>query len=280
MTRLGTETLAAAQLDWGEVRRSRWLLFCATVYLLLGGAFVLVGLRESSLFGFTGLGRVLLSLCHGLVLVLPLLALTATGQTINRMRDDGSLEFLFSQPIRRGSYFAGVTLVRLAVLVVPLVLLMIALALWGRFARGHEIPWPFLWRLVLVCTALLVAFVGLGLAASTFVRSQARATITVLLLWAAGVALLDFGLIGLMLEWRLSPRAVFIIAALNPVEDARLALLSDLEPDLESLGPVGFYLANRLGSTLLYVLGVCWPMVVGCTAWLAAAFHFRNNDLV
>ncbi len=47
---------------------------------------------------------------HALVLLLPLLALTATGQVVNRARDDGTLELLFSQPIRREAfYFAAVT---------------------------------------------------------------------------------------------------------------------------------------------------------------------------
>ena len=47
-----------------------------------------------------------------------------------------------------------------------------------------------------------------------------------ILFWVVGVALLDFGLIGAMLTWKLEPRLVFLIAAANPVEAARLALLS------------------------------------------------------
>ena len=72
------ELAAVARLDLGEVLRSRWLVLCLLLYALLGGVFVLVGLRESSVLGFTGVGRVLFSLCHALVLFLPLLALLAT----------------------------------------------------------------------------------------------------------------------------------------------------------------------------------------------------------
>lgn len=274
------EIMAAARLDLGEVLRSRWLLFCGAVYGVMAAALLLVGLRESAILEFAGVGRVLLSFCHGLLFVLPLLALTATGHVINRARDDGMLELLFSQPIRRSSYFLGVTIVRLAILVVPLIGFILAMALWARLTQAQEIPWPFVWRAVALCTSLLACFVGVGLAISTFVRNQARAAVVVLLVWAAGIALLDFAVLGLMLKWQLSPRAVFLLAALNPVGSARLGLLSGLEPDLETLGPVGFYLANHLGPDLLHGIGVAWPAALGGGAWLAALQRFRRGDLV
>lgn len=171
------ECVAVARLDFAEVARSRWLLFCVGVYALLAGIFVLVGLRESTLMGFSGMGRVLLSFSHALVLLLPLLALTATGQVINRAREDGTLELLFSNPVRRGAYFVAVTSVRYLVLVVPLVALMIAMAIVGSVVNGQLVPWVFLFRALGISAALLFAFVGFGLAISTWVRSQSRATI-------------------------------------------------------------------------------------------------------
>jgi ABC-2 type transport system permease protein len=107
------ELAAVARLDLGEVLRSRWLVACLVLYALLGGVFVLVGLRESNVMGFTGVGRVLFSLSHALVLFLPLLALLATVQSVNRARDDGSLEVFLSHPIGRGAFLTGVALVRL-----------------------------------------------------------------------------------------------------------------------------------------------------------------------
>jgi ABC-2 type transport system permease protein len=280
MTAAVQQLVTAARLDFAEVLRSRWLIFCVVVYALLAGVFVLVGLRESTLLGFTGMGRVLLSFSHALVLVLPLLALTAHGQIVNRARDDGTLELMFSLPLRRSAWFAAVSMVRYLALVVPLVVLMVAMGIYGQVAYGQDVPWTFIARAFAVCAALLFAFAGIGVAISTFVRNPARATTYLILAWALGVALLDFGLIGLMLKWRLDPQAVFTLAALNPVEAARLALLSGVEPDLASLGPVGFYLANRLGSNLLFVLGVAWPVLVGTIAWSAAFWRFRRSDLV
>ncbi len=273
-------TLAAARLDLAEVRRSRWVAFCFGLYALLAGLFVLIGLRESSVLGFTGTGRVLLSLTHALVLLLPLLALTATGQVVNRAREDGTLELLFGHPFGRREYFVALTLVRFAVLVIPLALLLAAMTLLGKYWLLSPASWSSVGRSLLACTALIWAFTGLGLAVSVSIRNPTRAVMAALGLWVLGVALLDFGLIGLMLRWRLHPPAVFALAGLNPVEAVRLTLLVSAEPSLSVLGPVGFFLAHRFGAGWVQLIGVVWPLVIGTTAWLVALRRFMRQDLI
>jgi ABC-type transport system involved in multi-copper enzyme maturation permease subunit len=274
------ELAAVVRLDLGEVRRSRWLAACLLVYGALGAVFVLVGLRESSVYGFTGIGRVLFSLSHALVLVLPLLALLATVQAVNRARDDGSLELFLSHPIGRSAFLVGVTGVRLAVLALPLAAVVLALAAGAGWLRGDPVPWAFLARSLAVCVTLLAAYVGIGLATSVRVRHAARATSLVFAIWAASVALLDFAAIGLLLQWRLPPQAVFALAAANPVQAARMAILSGAEPTLATLGPVGFYLANRVGGDALFALGAVWPALLGACAWLVAWWSFRRGDAI
>jgi ABC-2 type transport system permease protein len=274
------ELLAVARLDWADVVRSRWLAVCLLLYGGLAAVFVLVGLRESSVVGFTGMGRVLFSLCHALVLVLPLIALGVTGQVLNRARESGALELLLSQPLRRSSYLTAVTAVRVAALVVPLALALVGLAGIGGIALGQRVPWGYLARVLAVCSALLWAFAALGLLTSVRVRSPARAMTWVVLFWAAGVALVDFALIGALLSWRLQPQAVFLLAVLNPVEVARLALLSGAEPELATLGPVGFWIAHRIGPDGLFALGIGWPLGFGAIAWGFALRAFRRSDAV
>lgn len=273
------EILAVARLDLAEILRSRWIIFCGLVYAALAAILVLVGLRESTLMGFTGTGRVLMAFSQALTLVLPLLALTATGQVVGRARDEGTLELLLAQPIRRSAWITGVTLTRFLVLYVPLVVIVVGLCLVAA-AAGQAVPWPFVARVLGVSAALLWAFVGIGMALSVFVRNQARAITYVVLVWALAVALLDFGLVGLMLRWQIDAEATFLLAALNPVQDARLALLSGLDSELGTLGPVGVYLSTRIGPQALYILGLAWPALVGTLAWLAALMGFRKNDVI
>jgi len=277
MTR--AELSAVARLDLGEVLRSRWLALCLVLYAALGAVFVLVGLRESSVLGFTGVGRVLFSLCHALVLVLPLLALLASVQSVNRAREDGTLELLLSHPIGRGAFLTGVSLVRLAAVALPLALVLGALAGVAR-AHGQAIPWGFFGLTLLVCWALLAAYVGIGLAISVVVRESAKAIAATFLVWMVSVALLDLAGIGLLLRWRVPAHAVFLLAAANPVQAARMALLSLAEPSLATLGPVGFYLTNRIGARALFALGVAWPTALGAGAWCLALWRFRRGDVV
>lgn len=276
----GKAISAVAELEWAEVKRSKWLGLSAVVYVSIAGVFLLAGLSESQVLGFTGMGRVLFSFSHVLLLLLPLLALTFTGLEVNRSRDDGTFELLFSQPLSRTEYFVGISLVRLGAVLVPLGMLFSALAFLGWAAWGRGVPWLFLGRSFLVSTALLIAFTGAGLLTSVCIRNQARALIILLVVWLAGVALVDFGMIGFMLEWRLNAQSVFLLAALNPVEAARMALLSSADPTLANLGPVGFYLANRIGETSLLALGTVWPLGVGLAAWLFAHHRFVSGDLL
>jgi ABC-2 type transport system permease protein len=271
---------AVVRLDLAEVLRSRWLVFTLLVYAAVAGIFVLVGLRESTVMEFTGTGRVLLSFCHALVLVLPLLALAASGQVINQARANGGLELLLSQPIRRQDYFIAVSLVRWGSLAAPLVLTMLLVALVANLAWAEAVPWDFIARALAASLSLLVAFVGIGLLISTAVANQAKAVMLVIAVWIGSVSLLDFALAGMMLQWQLPARSVFVLAGANPVEAARLALLSSADPELAVLGPVGFYLANRLGSSMLFVLGVAWPVLLGAGSWALAASLFRRGDVV
>lgn len=274
------ELKAAARLDIAEILRSRWLVFNGVTYGLISAFFVLVGLRESMVLGFTGMGRVLFSLCNLLVVVLPLLALTATVHVVNRARDDGTLELLFSLPLRRSTYFAAVSATRFALLVVPLVACMAVLAVVGRVAFGDAVPWDFLVRTLAVSASLLAAFCGIGMLISTVVRNQARAVLYGLFAWAAGAVLLDFGLVGLLLQWQLNAKTVLLLAALNPVQSARIALVTGADPDLSVLGPVGFFISQQLGPALTLALGLGWPAVVGLGAWALAVRRFTRGDLV
>jgi ABC-2 type transport system permease protein len=277
--RAGRDLTAIVRLDLAETIRSRWALFCVALYAVLGLVFVFVGMRESNLLGFTGMGRVLVGLSHAMLMVLPLLALTASSQVINRAREEGALELLFSHPIRRGAYFLGVTASRYLVLTVPLLVLFVALGAVASMVLDRTIAWSVLATSVAVSAALLASFLGIGLAISTFVANPARSATIALVVWILAVALLDFGVIGVMLQWRLQPQAVFALALLNPVQAARMALLSAGDPELSTLGPVGFYVANRVGSAALLGFGVAWPLFAGCSAWVLAYVRFTRGDV-
>jgi ABC-2 type transport system permease protein len=275
-----TGALAIARLDLAAIRRSRWILFCLVTYAALAVVLVMASSRESAILGFTGSSRVLLSFTHALLLALPLIALTATAPVIQRAREDGSLELMLSQPLSPATWFAATFGVRYLALLAPLALAMIGIGAWGQLAHGDPIPWPFVGRALAISASLLLAFAGIGACISAYVRDPARVITYLVVAWALGVALLDFGVIGVLLRWQVNAQAVFALAIANPVEAARLALLGHLDPDLGTYGPVGFYLANRIGTGALFAIGLVWPATVGAlTGWLAYQ-RFRRSDRV
>lgn len=83
-----------------------------------------------------------------------------------------------------------------------------------------------------------------------------------------------------MSRFELPPVTVFALAAANPVQAARLAILSGVDPELSILGPVGFWLATNLGPGLSLLVGIGWPLGLGTAALLGAAARFQRGDLV
>jgi ABC-2 type transport system permease protein len=281
-----TATMALFRLELAEALRSRWMIFTAAVYAIVFSGFVWLGLRESQILGFTGLSRVVLNVANAVVLAVPLVALVATTQTIVRARQSGFFELMLSQPVRRRDWFASVVLSRFVVVAGPLVVLLLlalvvgGVGLMGNGADGDPDLAPVVARSLAVTVSLAWAFLGIGFWLSAVARTPERATVLALGAWIAAAALHDFALIGVLLRFRLTPAAVFGLAALNPVEAARIAILGSVDPDLSVLGPVGFWLANTLGSTRSVAVGVGWPLFLGTLAMWAASRRLSRTDLV
>ena len=269
------------RLQLADALRSRWLVFTCAIYAVMFAVFVVLGLRESSVLGFTGISRVLLSVASGVVVIAPLVALVATSQSIVQPRTTGTFELLLAQPSRRSAWFLGLWGSRMIVLAGPLVFaLLLSLlfgALLGELDRGTL---PNALRAIAVSVALVTAFVGIGLWLSSLARTPDRAVVYALVAWLLAAALHDFLLIGALLQARVEPAVVFALAALNPVEGARIAVLSGVDPELSVLGPVGFWLANHLGPHLTLAVGVGWPLTLGVLAAVAAARRLGRADLV
>jgi ABC-2 type transport system permease protein len=274
-------TRALFRLELAEAMRSRWLAFTAAVYCLVFGGFIWFGMRESRVLGFTGLSRVVLNVANAVVIAVPLVALVATSQTVVRARQSGFFELLLSQPVRRADWFVSVVTSRLLVVVGPLVVLLLGALIFGRLGAGDDAMLaPVVARSLLVTVSLAWAFLGIGFWISSRARTPERAMVMALVAWLCAAALHDFALVGLLLRFRLAPGMVFALAAANPVEAARIAILGGVDPDLSVLGPVGFWLANKLGAGLGLAVGAGWPAALGTFAMWRAHRRLVTTDLV
>jgi ABC-2 type transport system permease protein len=275
-----TAVLAFARLELAESLRSKWAAFASLIYLAMVAAFVWLGLRESSVLGFTGMSRVLLNVANAVIVVFPLVVLVGTHSAIVRAKTSGFFELLLSQPVRRGDWFAGLVLARLVVLVGPLVVVLAGATLAALFLEPEPGLAHAAARSLAITVALVCGFVGLGLWVSSVARSVERALVWALVVWVVTAALHDVLLISVVLRTSLPPELVFTLAALNPSEAARVGLLTSVDPELSALGPVGFWLANTLGPTFAFALAVGWPALLAVLGTWRAARNLTRADLV
>lgn len=272
---------ALFRLELSDALRSRWVVFTTAVYGVVFAAFIWLGLRESTVLGFTGLSRVVLNVANAVVIAVPLVALVASSQTIVRARTSGFFELVLAQPCRRNDWLVAVVASRAVVVLGPLVVLFLGTLVASAILRESDAALaPLVARSLAVTAALAWAFLGIGLLASSLAKTPERATVYALFAWLLGAALHDFALIGALLRFRLAPSAVFALAAANPAEAARVALLSGVDPELGVLGPVGFWLANSFGPRLTLLVGAGWPVLLGTLCMLLAARRLRRSDLV
>jgi ABC-2 type transport system permease protein len=267
------------RLELADALRSRWLAFAVLAYAAVFGAFTWLGLRESSVLGFTGLSRVVLNASNAIVIVLPLVALIATCQAVVKARTSGHFELFLSQPCRRREWFLALCLSRAVVLIGPLAFALLALLGVSAFLEEGALL-PMVVNCFAITCALVGSFIGLGMLVSALSPTAERAVVLALLVWLFVSALHDFAIIGVLMEWRLQPEVVFALTAINPTEAARLALLSGVDPELSVLGPVGFWLANTLGPRWTLWFGMLWPLTLGVSASALALYKLERTDLV
>lgn len=269
------------RFDLTGALRSRWLLSVAAVDALLFALFVWLGLRESSILGFTGISRVVLNVINVTLLAVPIVVLVATSQSIVRARTSGLLELLLSQPTRRRDWFFGLLWSRAIVLLAPLAAMLAVAFLYGAVSEGSGAAFGVeLLRAFAIVVSLASAFLGLGLWISATAPTEEKAILWSLFAWLFAAALHDFALIGVLLRTSLPPQTVFFFAAVNPVEAARVALLANADAQLSILGPVGFWIANKLGPQLAFAIGALWPLCLGGLFTWRALRRLERRDLV
>jgi ABC-2 type transport system permease protein len=268
-----------ARLELGIVLRARWLVV-STALAALGVLFFLaLATRESTILQFTGFGRVVQGVGTAALLVLPLLAVLATAQSVTAARSQGALEWILSHPVSRGACFRALLLPRFTAVLAPVLASVVVLAVVAAIAREPLAP-TLLLRFLALLTGQAICFTTLGFLVSIYSSSSEQALLRALVVWFSGVALLDFALIGLLLRFQLPPGVLFWISALNPVQAGRLGLLGGSDPQLGVLGPVGTYIATTLGpsGTLVYAIG--WPLVVALIAALVGWRRFSRADVL
>ena len=245
--------LVFAAREFRDAMSSRWFVLYTLAFSVLAMGVSFLSLSGSGSHGFAGFGRTTAGLLNLVMLVVPLMALTAGAGTIAGERERGTLIYLLAQPISRSQLLLGKYM-------------GLALALVCALCVGFGLSAGVLaWRaggvgvgayLVLVAlTALLaLAMLSVGVLISVLSRRTSVATGVSLFAWLVLVFVSDLGLMASALVLQLRVREVFTLAALNPLQCYKMGVIVRMNASLDVLGPVGAYASYTLGGALPWVL--------------------------
>jgi len=268
-----------AYLDIRESLRSKWFYVYALVFGGLMALFFITGVSDSVVMGFTGLSRMLLIFIQVTIIILPIFILITTVKSISGDRESNVLEYMLSFPISLKDYYWGKMLGRFMTVFLPVFLALLLGVIFGLF-KGGDIPW----RMVFLYSALLfsLSFVFLGLAffLSTLVKSTDVALGSSFIVWIVMLAFIDIALIGLMLQNRVSDEVIITAAMLNPIEVFRIGAISLFDPELTVIGPVAYHLLDTMGSSLLILYAIFYPIAIGALFAFFGYIAFRKKDLL
>jgi Cu-processing system permease protein len=238
MTTLALHTTTQIfQHELRDVARSKWVVAYALGF----------GLVTDLLFRFGGgSAQVLLSLLNVVLILIPLVSLVFGTMYLYHAREFTQL--MLSQPVRRGSLFGGLYL-------------GLALPLAAGFALGVGLP--FLWHgveaashlglLALMTGAgvlLTFIFVALAFVVALRFEDRAKGLGVALLAWLLLAVIYDGLVLAVVHIFAAYPleQPMLVLALLNPVDLARVALLLHLD-HAALMGYTGAVFARFFGST-------------------------------
>ena len=246
-----------------EAVRSRWFVLYTIAFAALGLGISYVSAVGAGGAGLSGYGRTTAGLINLVLLVAPLMALTAGAGSVASDRERGMLSYLLAQPVSRfevlmGKY-VGLALALLACLCLGLGACALILA-WKGEATD---PRSFVW-LGALSLGLSLGMLSLGMLVSVLARKASVAVGASIFLWLTLVFVTDLGLMAGAMALRLRIEELFAISLLNPLQVFKMWSLHAGDATLDVLGPAGLYAMEEYGSRLHVIFGACmaaWVVV-------------------
>ncbi len=266
---------AFARRELRDAVTSRWFPLYTIGFAVLAVATSFMSLAGSGSLGFAGFGRTAAGLLNLVMLIVPLMAMTAGATTISGERERGTLLYLLAQPVSRleillGKYL-GLSIALCASVCMGFGLSAAVLA-WKAGGAGVG---SFLMLVALTCL-LAVVMLAVGFLISVCTRKASVATGLAVFVWLAFVFLSDLGLMAGTIVFKLRVQELFALAMLNPVQAFKMSVVTQLNASLDVLGPAGAYASRSFDDALPWMLlGVLagW----GALSMLAAALIFARR---
>ncbi|MBS0196150.1 MAG: ABC transporter permease subunit [Planctomycetes bacterium] len=259
--------LTVAHRELREAVRSRWFILYTVAFAVLGLGVSFVSTAVAGGTGLSGFGRTTAGLINMVLLVVPLMGLTAGAGSVASDRERGMLQYLLAQPVTPGEVlfgkFLGLAVSLLACLCLGLGTCALVLSWQGQPTRPGSILW-----LAGLSFGLAMAMLSVGMLISVLARKASVAVGTAVFVWLVLVFVTDLGLMAGVVSLRMRIEDLFLLSLANPVQVFKMWSLHAAGTTLDVLGPAGLYAMDQYGPRLHAIFAACmagWvavPMVI------------------
>ncbi len=268
--------LTVAHRELREAVRSRWFVLYTLAFAVLGLGVSYISAASTGGSGLAGFGRTTAGLINLVLLIVPLMALTAGAASIASDRERGMLAYLLAQPLSRSELLLGKYLGLAVALFTSLCIgfgaCAAVLSFRGEGTRVASLAW-----LVGLSMGLALSTLSVGVLLSVLAHKASAAVGAAVFLWLTLVFVTDLGLMAGTVAMRLRVEQLLAFSLVNPLQVFKMWSLHAVDANLDVLGPAGLYASEEFGGRLHFIFGLClalWsvvPMVVA-----AAVFSRRS----
>ncbi|GJQ28684.1 MAG: hypothetical protein HBSAPP03_05680 [Phycisphaerae bacterium] len=269
---------AVAGRELRDALRSRWFILYTLAFTALGLGVSYVSAASSGGAGLSNFGRTTAGLINLVLLVVPLMALSAGASSVASDRERGMLAYLLAQPVSRlevllGKY-VGLAGALLACLTLGLGLCTAILA-W----KGQDTGVAAVLTLAGLAFTLALGMLSVGMLVSVLARRASVAVGTVIFIWLVFVFVSDLALMAGTIALRLPIDQLFLLSLLNPLQVFKMWSLHAGDASLDVLGPAGLYAMEEYGPRLHLIFAACLSAWIVLPLTLAAAVFARRSPL-
>jgi len=268
--------LTLARKEIRESLRNKWFILYTIAFVILSLGLSSLSLAGTGMSGFAGFGRTAAGLINLVILIVPLMALTAGAGSIASERERGSLNYLLAHPVSRFEVLFGKYLGLATAMFASLALGFGASAAVIAWKSGAGDAMSFA-RLVMLAWVLALSMLSVGFLISVVARKASVASGAAIFLWLTLVFVGDLGLMGGTLMFKLQVTELFTLSLINPLQVFKMASLGGINASLDVLGPAGLYATQTYGDGLVLIFGgVLAAWIVGPLAIAYGLFTWRG----
>jgi len=276
--RMARNVCTVGMRELRDAVRSRWFFLYTVAFAALGLGISYVSAVGSGGAGLAGFGRTAAGLINLVMLVVPLMALTAGAGSVASDRERGMLPYLLSQPVSRLEVLLGKYLGLAGALLACLCLGLGACAAILAWKGGATKPAGIAW-LAGLSFGLSLGMLSLGMLVSVLARKASVAVGTAIFLWLTLVFVTDLALMAGAIALRMRIEELLALSLINPLQVFKMWSLHAVDGTLDVLGPAGLYAAEEYGRWLHLIFGACMAAWIVVPMVIASVVFSRRSPL-